>query len=233
MFDSILEAESLLSLPTVAAVFLCMFVAFICGIAVAFAYRVKNEFYTKNMFSTLIILPIVVQAVILLVGRTDANAVLGTGIAIGGTFALVRFRSVPGNSKDIASVFSAMVFGIAAGMGYIWFALVLTAVVCGLIVALKFIPLDKIRAQYACELRITVPDDLDYESQLSGILNTYAKTFQIVRIKTSRMGSLLEIRYKIRLRAANTEKKLIDDLRVKNGNLPVVIKRFTESNAEL
>ncbi|MCL2798293.1 MAG: DUF4956 domain-containing protein [Firmicutes bacterium] len=236
MFNSILEAQpnGVWLMPFEAAVFLCIFSALATGVLVAVSYRIKNEFYTKTMIGSLVVLPLIIFTIIVLIGgRSGTGAMIGTGLAVAGAFALVRFRSVPGNARDIAFVFVSLASGVALGVGQVVFESIIVVLVCGVSVVIKFLPIDKKRKSYECELRITIPDDLDYENQFQSILSFHASTFQVIRIKTSRMGSLFEIRYKLFLKAAGTEKKLIDELRVKNGNLPIVIKRYTENVGEL
>ena len=98
-------------------------VSLILGAVIAAFHTYKNT-YSKNFILTLAILPVIVQTVIMIV-----NGNVGTGVAVMGAFSLVRFRSVPGNSREIASVFLAMAAGLAAGTGELTLAILLTAVV--------------------------------------------------------------------------------------------------------
>lgn len=61
----------------------------------------KKDGYNKNFIIGLVLLPAIVSVVILLIGSNVARA-----FSMAGAFALVRFRSAPGNAKDIAVVFS-------------------------------------------------------------------------------------------------------------------------------
>ena len=235
MFNSILEAgvDGVRWIPFEWAVFVCMLVSLVCGVAIAISYRIKNNQYSKNFMITMVLLPALVQIVVMMVNRQTPTT-LGAGIALAGAFALIRFRTVPGNSRDVMCVFFTMAVGVATSVGQVWFALVLTGILCAVFIGLKFLPIDKIRNSKERELRVTVPEDLDFESELAEVLKVYTKTAQITRIKTSKMGSLYEIRYKIVLKEQNAEKKLIDDIRIKNGNLPIVLKSMTEvTNSEL
>ena len=222
----------------IAAVMVCMALALLSGVVIAFAYRIKNETYSKNMLASLIVLPVIVQAVVLLVGRigggSNMTSIIGTGVAISGAFALVRFRSVPGNARDIACVFASMAIGVAAGVGQIWFGLIFIALVCAVLIGLRFLPLDAKGKREECNILVTLPDDMDYNIHLSEVMKQYTKHYEVLRVKTSKLGTLFEVRYRAVLKDPDSEKKFIDAIRVKNGNLPIVIKRAaTDNNAML
>ena len=206
-----------------------MLVSFVCGLAVAFSYWIKNDRYTNNLLISLVMFPMITQAVIMIVARDN---LLGVGIAIAGTFSLIRFRSVQGNSRDISLVFLSMAIGVATGVGQIFIAMFFTAVVCLIFVILKHIPFDKLKAACERELRITAPEDLDFEVEFAEILKRHTTSAQISSIRTSKMGSLYEVTYKIHLTNISAEKKLIDELRVKNGNLPIILQQILPSRAE-
>lgn len=212
---------------TVSAVFICIGISLVCGILIAVSYAIRSR-YTKNFLISLILLPAIVQTVIMMV-----NGNIGTGVAVMGAFSLVRFRSVPGNSKEICCIFFAMAAGLATGIGMVWFALVFTAVVCAVFILLKVLPLFTEKQKLERDLRITVPEDLNYESELSPVLGKYTKSSSVLRVKTSDMGSLYVITYRIRLLSADQEKQLIDELRVINSNLPIVCTSNTGDADEL
>lgn len=222
MFNSVI-ADGL----TVTSVFICMAVSVLAGILIAVTYAIRSR-YTKNFLLTLILLPVIVQTVIMMV-----NGNIGTGVAVLGAFSLIRFRSVPGNSKEICCIFFSMAAGLATGIGQIWFALTFTGVVCSVFLILKILPLCRGKQLFERELKITVAEDVDFERAFADILKKYTKTAQIIHIKTSDMGSLFVVTYQIRLSGAQTEKALIDDLRVVNGNLPIVCLSRTEGGEEL
>jgi hypothetical protein len=206
-------------------------VAFGVGLVIAIAYRIKNP-SNRSFLMALVILPVVVQTLIMLLNRTDS---LGLGIAIAGAFTLVRFRSVPGTAMDLAAVFLSMVTGVAIGGGYLWLALFFAPTASALLVAIRFIPYPQTLERRSSEkqLRITIPEDLDYDTEFEPILKEYTKSFLVVRLKTSAMGSLFIIDYRIVLKPNVAQKELIDKLRVKNSNLPVVLTRFVFKEEDL
>ncbi len=213
MFNSILGET--LDLKTFG---ICLLVAFILGIIVALVHQ-KTSPANKNFITTLAVLPVLVTMVILLV-----NGNLGTSVAILGAFGLVRFRSIPGNSRAIMDVFFAMAIGLAVGTGYIGFAALFTAVVSLFIIILSAL---KFGEGHTAEkkLIIMVPEDIDYTSIFDQTFAKYTTDHTLERSKTTNMGSLFELRYRVKLKKGINEKQFIDQLRVKNGNLKVILSQ--------
>lgn len=195
---------------------LCMAVALICGIIVGGAYMIKSE-YSKNFVISLVILPVIVQIVIMLV-----NGSLGTAVAIVGAFSLIRFRSVPGTAKEISCVFLTMAIGLATGMGYLTFALCITFVVSIVLVLLNLLPIGNRAAEANVKiLRVTIPENLDYSGIYNDLFEEHFSHYELQRVKTTNMGSMYELTYQVTFKDLSTEKKLIDDMRCRNGNLPI------------
>jgi len=163
---------------------------------------------------TLVMLPAVVQVVILLV-----NGNLGVGVAVAGTFSLVRFRSVPGTAREITSIFLAMAVGLAAGMGYLGIAVLLVVVLGAVSMILTITSFGDQRNRK--DLRITIPESLNYTDVFDDILKSYAKNWELVQVKTTNMGSLYKLTYQIEMKDTSEEKKMIDELRCCNGNLEI------------
>ncbi len=122
MFTSIIDTSS--GSASLSSILLCMGVALVLGFVVALIYMLTTERYTKNFAITLVILPLLVGIVLL-----SVNGNLGTSIAVLGTFGLIRFRSIPGTSKEISSIFFAMAIGVACAMGQIYYAILFTIVI--------------------------------------------------------------------------------------------------------
>lgn len=204
---------------------LCTCVSLVLGLVIAAVYMLQGE-YTKNFVVTLLLLPALVQAVIMLV-----NGNLGTGVAIMGAFSLVRFRSVPGTSREISGVFYAIVVGLATGMGYLAYAAMLTVIV-GAVMLFFYKVIGHVGVQQHL-LRIVISEDLDYEGVFEDILLKYTKTARLIQVKTINMGSMYELRYEIALAKDASVKAMIDDIRTRNANLTVNCSRVLTSREEL
>ena len=212
MLDSIFLEGSTITLT--ASNFLLSFaISLALGFVIAGLYMFRSH-YSKSFVMTLVMLPAVVQVVILLV-----NGNLGVGVAVAGTFSLVRFRSVPGTAREITSIFLAMAVGLAAGMGYLGIAVLLVVVLGAVSMILTITSFGDQRNRK--DLRITIPESLNYTDVFDDILKSYEKNWELVQVKTTNMGSLYKLTYQIEMKDTSEEKKMIDELRCCNGNLEI------------
>lgn len=190
--------------------------ALVLGIALALTQK-KTSQTTKGFLITLAVLPVLVMAVMIMI-----NGNLGTSIAILGAFSLIRFRSIAGRAKDLLAVFAAMMIGLALGMGHILFAVVIMAIY---IVAVVFFTYTKFLEPDAHErvLKVVIPEDLDYDEVFTEIFKKYTSRAKLVRMKTMNMGSLYKLTYDVKLKHGIREKDFLDEIRVKNMNLKVLL----------
>ena len=195
---------------------ICSAVSIVLGIVIALIHRFTTG-GSKNFAITLAVLPILVQIVMMMV-----NGNLGTGVAIMGAFSLVRFRSLPGNSREIVSVFFSMAIGLAAGTGYIGVAVIDTAVISLLLIALSKTRLLESKKQSQL-LKITVAENFETTNEFETIFRKHKVNANLQYIKTKNMGSLFELAYRIETKGDTKFKQLIDDLRIKNNNLPITM----------
>lgn len=216
MFDSILGNE--LSLINF---LICIGASFVLGLVVALVHM-KTAKTSKNFATTLAILPTLVAMAILLV-----NGNLGAGVATVGIFSLVRFRSIAGNSRSLLSVFFSVAIGLAVGTGYVAFAALFTLIISALLVILYFLRFGECGVVEK-KLTVVVPEDVDYTSIFDDIFPKYTKHCVLEKSKTTNMGSLFELVYRVVLKDETNEKEFIDKIRVKNGNLKVVLSQRLE-----
>ena len=207
---------------------LCVGCSLLIGLILAAGYMYRSR-YTKSFVSTLFLLPAVVCVVIMMV-----NGNVGTGVAVAGAFSLVRFRSVPGTAKEITMLFLAMGSGLITGMGYLGYGVLFAALMC--LLSVVFTSLDfgagKNARKYKT-LNITIPEDLDYSGVFEDILKKYTSSCELVRVKTTNMGSMFRLTYDLILRDPAKEKELIDQLRCRNGNLEITVSRQETTASEL
>lgn len=223
MLESILSTSTDL---TIAQFLILTGVSLLLGLVSALVYMHRNT-YTKGFVLSLVLLPTVVQTVILLVSGN-----LGAGVAVAGTFSLVRFRSVPGGAREIAAIFTAMAIGLATGMGYIAVAALLTVAV-GLaslaMIHLRFGEQDANKRR----LRVTMPEDLDYAKVFDDVFSQYTTQVELKKVKTTNLGSMFELQYDLTLRDPEQEKPFLDAIRTRNGNLNIMLSRTPGNNEEL
>ncbi|MBE6769316.1 MAG: DUF4956 domain-containing protein [Ruminococcaceae bacterium] len=231
MFDNLFKGlfdTDLTAVISATDFLLCLGFSLVLGLVMAFAYMYRTR-YTKSFVITLALLPAVVCVVIMLV-----NGNVGTGVAVAGAFSLVRFRSVPGTAKEICTLFLAMGTGLIAGMGYLGFAVLFTAVMC--IVFLLYNRLDfgaKKNDAIFKTFTITIPEDLDYSDIFDDIFAEFTLSHDLVRVKSTNMGSMFKLTYNVMLRDAAREKEMIDKIRCRNGNLEIVVSKQETVGTEL
>lgn len=219
MLNSIIGTEI-----TPAVFFICTAVSLLLGIGTALISMFKAK-CSQSFAMALAILPAVVQVVIMLV-----NGNIGAGVAVAGTFSLVRFRSAPGTAKEIGSIFLAMAIGLATGMGYVGLAVVFFVIIAAVLLLLTAVHFGQ---PNTCErvLKITIPENLDYDGLFDDLFQTYLKHYSLDKVKTSNMGTLYELQYHITLKGNQIPKAFLDEIRCRNGNLNVVCCK--ESGTEL
>ncbi len=219
MLDSIIGTQITLSIFGI-----CTAVSLILGVATALVGMFRSK-CTQSFAVALAILPAVVQVVIMLV-----NGNVGAGVAVAGAFSLVRFRSAPGTAREIAVIFLAMAIGLATGMGYVVLAVLFFLVAGGLLLLLTLLnfggsdPAERV-------LRITIPENLDYDGLFDDLFAKYVRSFSLEKVKTTNMGTLYELQYRIVLKNDRVPKAFFDELRCRNGNLNIVCSRESSGEA--
>ena len=207
---------------------ICIGVALLVGLILSIAYMYKTK-HTKSFLVTLALLPAVVCIVIMMV-----NGNIGAGVAVAGAFSLVRFRSAPGTAKEILAIFLAMAAGLVIGMGYIAYAILFTLIMSIIFVLYNLMTSKRCKKELSLKtFKITIPEDLDYTNVFEDLFNEYTKEYELVRVKTTNLGSMFKLTYNVTLKDVKKEKELIDQIRIRNGNLEIVVSRQEMNNSEL
>lgn len=216
MFESLFTTTASSAL-TLTEVIITIISAFICGGIISITYRKTSAkgHYSENFGLTMILLPAVISIIIMLIGSDVARA-----FSLAGAFSIIRFRSAPGEPKDIAYVLFAMVAGLASGVGAFMYAAAFTLILCVVMLILSKTRF-KVKAETAKQLTITIPEDLDYESAFDEVMRTYTDFTELRRVKTASLGSLYQLTYLVELKENISTKAFIDELRCRNGNLNI------------
>jgi len=210
LFDSIIIGTDI----TLDVYLICLLAAGACGVLTALAASFRSH-ASKSFLSSLILLPMIVCTVIAMV-----NGNIGTGVAVMGAFSLIRFRSVPGKARDIVVIFLAMTAGLACAGGYVGIALVFTLIVGLGMVIISLVPMGNERCM---DLHITIPESLRYANEFDDLFSKYLKSHRLVQAKTTNMGSLYKLHYRVEMKDAKQGQAFIDDLRCRNGNLEIAL----------
>lgn len=230
--------DSLFNLLTLEKYVICLLlvaITFVIGLVYTLIASIKLR-STKSFFITSILTPMIVAAVISMMSLfLDGSTTGGVRIAtIAVALGLIRFRSTNGRAEELLLLFGGVAFGLIAGLGYVAIAAIVGSSIALLYVALSSIKVFNFkRVGEEKLLKITIPEDLNYNEAFDAILKTYLKSYELVEIKTTGMGSLFRLSYKVELLVKDNEKELIDEIRIKNSNLEISLLPYVESNKSL
>ena len=221
LFNTIIPSTGITPLVFI----ILVLVSLALGGIMALVHTYRND-YTKSFVMSLSILPAVICVVILMV-----NGNIGAGVAVAGTFSLVRFRSAPGTAREIGAIFAVMGMGLIMGMGYIGYAALFTCLIGLAILMYSRFSADGKKSTRKI-LKITIPENLNYSDVFDEFLEKYTKSYKLKQVKTSNMGSLYKLSYEIVLTDPSIEKEFIDQLRTRNGNLEISLAEYQMQNAD-
>jgi hypothetical protein len=189
------------------------------GFLVSIVYRVthKGKSPSQSFAITLVLLPAIITVIILLVGNNVARA-----FSLAGAFSIIRFRSTPGEAKDITYVLFSMAIGLATGMGFLFYAGIVGVVLCAAMLILELLKYGHPKGTEK-KLKITVPEDLNFQDAFEDIMQKFTVSYKLKKLKTADLGSLYELDYEIVTKEGISEKAFLDELRCRNGNLNITL----------
>jgi hypothetical protein len=208
------------------SLFVCLGTAIVLGIIASLSYMFKNQF-SKTLVITIAILPPIVCILIMLVSGS-----LGAAVAVGGVFALTRFRSAPGSAKEIAQIFLAMAVGLTTGLGYIYIAIVLVIIIEVMLIIFTLTKFGDSNPKRRT-LKVSIPEELDYTDIFDDLFDKYTNNHTLIKVKLKNLGTIFQLTYDIQLKDAKDEKKFIDEIRERNANLDILCSRQITNSDEL
>lgn len=220
MFDSLFTvSETADTSITAPNLLIAIASALVLGLMISLVYMKthRNKSASQSFSLTLIMLPAVITVIIVLVGSNIARA-----FSLAGAFSIIRFRSAPGDSKDITYVLFSMAVGLATGMGYVMYAAIVAVILCGVMFLLETLGYGNVKTTGKV-LKITIPENLDYQNTFENIMENYTTENKLRKVKTTELGSLYELTYDIVMKNNASEKEFIDSVRCRNGNLSVTL----------
>lgn len=192
-------------------------IAIVLGTIISFTYMKTQPAYSQSFTLTMMILPAIVAIIILLIGSNIARA-----FSLAGAFSIIRFRSAPGDSKDISYVLFSMAAGLSAGVGAFGYAVLFTIVLCVMMYVLKVIKFG-MRKDSQKTLKVTIPENLGYEEAFDEVFRQHSVAYELKKVKTTELGSLYELVYAVNLGPATNQKAFLDAIRTRNGNLDITL----------
>jgi len=213
-------------IPSLERLLFCTVCSLVFGLAASLIYMFRSK-YSKSLAATLVVIPAIVQIIIMIV-----NGNVGAGIAVLGAFSLVRFRSIPGNARDIGYLFFAMALGFVTGMGHVFYAFIFLLLIGGVGLLLTYTRFAQGETDVRI-LRIIIPENLDYDGLFDEVFVKHTRSVELEKVRTTNMGSLYELTYNVQLKSASIPKEFMDELRCRNGNLNILISREQRDVDEL
>lgn len=213
-----------LNYPTVAQVTICVVSALIIGFLIGLVYMFTHRKvgYTQSYVLTMPMLSALVSTVIIMMCLLTSGAGMTAAISLTGAFSLVRFRSAPGDPRDISYIFFAMAMGVVCGLGFVGYAALFFVILSAVLILLQVTDFAAPAVQ-EMTLKITIPENLNYNGLFDKVMEKYTTTWKLRRVKTTDFGTLFDLVYSVRIKADADQKKFIDDIRALNGNLNVTL----------
>jgi len=225
MFETIFNTTADSTSISLASAILTIIVSFVMGGLISLTYMktCNKSGYSRNFSLTLVMVPTVIAVIILLIGSNVARA-----FSLAGAFSIIKFRSAPGDPKDIAYVLFTMAAGLACGVGSFAYAILFTAVLCLLMVILNFFNFGASSTSLKL-LKIAIPEDLDYEGAFDDVFGKFTTSYELKKVKTTNLGSLFELVYTVTMNNETSQKEFLDALRCRNGNLNITLSMCAET----
>ena len=204
---------------TVSSALVARLISLLMGAAIAFTYRKTQDedFYQQSFAVTLVMLPIILSVIIIFIGSNIARA-----FSLAGTLSIIRFRSAPGDPKDIGFIFFDIAAGLSCGVGLYAYGALFTAILCAVLVLTEKTHLFKSK-NVRKNLKITIPEDLNYQNAFDDILDKYTQKYSLSKIRTTDLGSLFEVCYEVSMNKDENEQEFLNELRCRNGNLNIIL----------
>lgn len=216
---SMLDTSSGDSSITIMTVILAIVFALALSLIIAVTYIKTNAngICDRNFILTLVMIPPILGIIILLVSDNVARI-----FSLAGTVSIIRFRSAPGDPKDIAYILLCAAAGLAAGIGFYLYGALFIVLFCLILLVVSKVGFGKsVEAQRI--LKILIPEDLDYEGVFDDIMAQFTSHSKLAKVRTTDLGSIYELVYNVRIKSTESEKEFIDALRCRNGNLSIVL----------
>lgn len=197
------------------------------------SFRLRSS---RSLFITSSLVPAITALVFIIIDLflTSAAATTARLITAAIAFGLIRFRSAPGKADEMMLLFLSTAIGFVFGMGYLAYGFLAAIGFTLIYVLLTFLPIFEHKSITSEKLlKITVPESLNYTEMFDETFAHYLKSNALVEVKTTNMGSLFRLSYRIRLKNSSEEKEFIDELRIKNGNLEISVLPYVDTRSTL
>lgn len=195
--------------PSIISIIYTVLVAFLLSSFIALTYEKTfcGLSYSRNYVQAIILVSIVAGTIMQAMGD---NPVRGLGIL--GALAIIRFRTVFKDPRDIIFMFAAVAAGVSCGVFGYGIAIVGTLGFCGAAFVLYYSPFGQKR-HFDGMLKFNIESNTGYSNGLDKVLKTYCKHFALISLREMAQGERLDYAYHIKLKNNMTKENFIGDIR--------------------
>ncbi len=194
-------------------ILLSLLLAFVLGQVLAWVYYITHSglSYSRSYVQSLILITVVVSMVMAVIGNN-----IITAVGLMGALAIVRFRNVIKDTRDIAFIFSALVVGMAAGSHRYATAIAGTAVLSLIAIYLFFTDFGS-HEPHNGFLRFSLRGPIGPDHPVPGVLRRFCGNFTLISVQDSGFGGPAEYAYQIMIRNAASNEQFISELEKIDG----------------
>jgi len=190
-------------------VLLSLLLAFILGQVIAWVYYFTHSglSYSRSYVQSLVLVTIVVAMVMAVIGD---NIIRAFGLM--GALAIIRFRNVVKDTRDIVFIFCSLVVGMAAGSQRYAIAVGGTIVI-SLIALYLYLTGFGTHEPHNGFLRFSLKGHIGPKHPIPTILKRFCGNFTLISVQDSGFGSpLVEYAYQLMIRNAAKNEQMLSEL---------------------
>jgi uncharacterized membrane protein YhiD involved in acid resistance len=193
---------------TAQSVVLSLLLAFVLGQVLAWVYYATHSglSYSRSFVQSLIMITVVVAMVMTVIGNN-----IITAVGLMGALAVIRFRNIIKDTRDIAFIFCSLVVGMATGSRRYATAIVGTVVLC-LIAVYLYLTAFGARHPHNGFLRFSFRGHIEPDHPILNILKRFCGSFTLISVQESGFGDAAEYAYQLMIRNAAKNEQMISEL---------------------
>ena len=195
--------------PAIISVIYTVLLSFLLSTVIAIIYdrTFRGLSYSRNFAQAMILSSIVAATVMQAIGDS-----LARGLGMMGALAIIRFRTIFKDPRDIIFMFACLAVGIACGVyGYV-VAVIGTLAFCGAALLLFFSPFGQVRV-YDGMLRFNIATDAHERSTIETLMREFCRRFVLITLRETTQGNRLEYSYHVKLKPKKAKEELVTRLK--------------------
>ncbi len=193
---------------TLQSVILSLLLAFVLGQALAWVYYATHSglSYSRSFVQSLILITVVIAMVMGVIG---SNIITAVGLM--GALAIVRFRNIIKDTRDIAFIFNALVIGMACGSQKYGTAILGAVVIC-LIIIYLYITDFGTHQPHNGFLRFSLKGSVGPNHPITDVLTRFCGNYTLLSRQETGFGGAAEYAYQILVKSVSKNELLLAEL---------------------